>query len=138
MKVKTTGSNQTWQSPDGQRTIWEVSLQDEKGTDYRLKTYSKEIAVLGFEGEVESYLDKKGDRFVKQPLPAGGYSGGGNNTARIKADETKQKEIRAEWAIGKAISSLSIFPLDDSALKQVEELAIKLNEMVDNVISANA
>lgn len=134
MKVKTTASEQIWQSPDKEKTIWEVTLQDDKGTDYRLKTFSKEISVEGFEGEVESYLNKRGERFVKQPQAAGGYSGG-NNAARLAADSKKQTEIRAEWAIGKAITSLGIFPLDAEALKKVESLAAELYTMVDNVIA---
>lgn len=136
MKATTLSSTQIWQSPDGEKKIWSVELKDENDKQYTLKTYSKAIAEVGFEGDVESYLDKKGERFVKQPAPAGGFGGGGNNSARLKADAEKQKEIRAEWAIGKAISSTGTFPLDAKALKEVQELAIKLNQMVDAVIAA--
>lgn len=134
MKVKTLHSEQKWQSPDGQKTIWAVTL-DADGTKYQLQTFSEKIAAIGFEGDVESYTNARGDRFVKQPQIQGGYARGGNGADRAKADAAKQAEIRAEWSIGKAISSLGIFPLDDNALNKVQELAIKLNQMVDVVIA---
>lgn len=132
MKVETTNSRQVWQSPDKQRTIWEVNVKDESGKVWPLKTYSSEISEVGFSGEVETYDGKDGQKFVRQPKPQGGY-GGGSSAARMKADASKQKEIRAEWAIGKAITSLGIFPLDAEALKKVQDLATKLYEMVDSV-----
>lgn len=140
MKVKTVDSEEIWQSPDKAKTIWSVGLETADSV-YRLKTYSEAIAKVGFEGEVESYVSKNGDRFVKQPQQEGGYKGGrggGNNAERLQADAAKQREIRAEWAIGKAISSLSIFPLDDKALVQIQGLAEKLYTMVENVIDAAA
>lgn len=132
MKVTTKSSKQIWQSPDKQKTIWEVTLKAEDGKLYGgLKTYSESIAKEGFEGEVETYDGKNpGEKFVKQPNTG---RGGGNNAERLKADAEKQKEIKAEWAIAKAISSLQIFPLDDDALAQVEELATKLYQMVNRV-----
>lgn len=66
MQVKTIHGEQVWQSSDGQRTIWEVSLKGDDGKDYRLKTYSNKIAQLGFEGEVRSYVNPRGERFVRQ------------------------------------------------------------------------
>lgn len=134
MKAKTLSAQQEWQSPDGQKTIWAVMLESE-GKQYALKTFSEKIAVVGFEGDVESYQNQRGERFVKQVIAAGGgYGRGGNNADRAKADAAKQAEIRAEWSIGKAISSLGIFPLDADALVKVQDLAIKLNKMVDAVI----
>ena len=135
MKVTTeTDGKQMWQSPDGQKTIWQVTVKDENGKADGLQTFSEAIAKKGFEGDVETY--QKGDkRFVKQVQQEGGYKGGGNNATRLKADATKQREIRAEWAIAKAIQTLGIFPLDDAALKQVEEVSVKLYDLVDTVIS---
>lgn len=136
MKVKTTNSTLVWQSPDGEKKIWSVTLQDEEGKEYTLKTYSEAISKEGFEGDVESYPGKKpGEKFVKQPNQ--GNSGGGN-TARLKADAIKQKEIRAEWAIAKAIGTLGVFTPDEKMLKQVRDLASKLYEMVDDVIADNS
>lgn len=138
MKAKTLNSSKVWSSPDGTRNIYQVTLEAE-GKKYGIQTFSDEIAVVGFEGEVETY-DRDGKKFVKQPKQEGGYKGGGggNNAARLKADAAKQQEIRAEWAIGKAISSLQIFPLDESALTQVKDLAANLYSMVDDVIAASA
>lgn len=132
MKVETVSSRQVWQSPDKQRTIWEVNVKDEAGKTWPLKTYSAEISTVGFKGDVETYDGKDGQKFVKQPKPQGGFSGGGG-VARLQADAAKQKEIRAEWAIGKAITSLGIFPLDDEALGKVKDLATKLYTMVESV-----
>lgn len=67
MQVKTTTSKQVWQSPDGQMTIWEVTLQAENRA-HGLKTYSPEIATVGYTGEVETYVNKRGDRFVKETV----------------------------------------------------------------------
>lgn len=132
MKATTKSSKSIWQSPDGSKTIWEVTLKGEDGKLYGgLKTYSNLIAKEGFEGEVETYPGKNpGEKFVKQPQSSS-YGGGG--AARLKADTDKQKEIKAEWAIGKAISSLGVFPLDEEALKQVEDLATQLYQMVDRI-----
>lgn len=136
MKVKTTKSEQVWKSPDGQKTIWNVVLVSD-GKEYPLKTFSEKVAEVGFEGEVESFVNQRGDRFVKQVNKNDGHHGGGNNAGRAKADAAKQAEIRAEWAIGKAIQATGIFPLDDEALQKVQELAIKLNQMVDAVIASS-
>jgi hypothetical protein len=66
MHVQTHESKQIWQSPDGQRTIWEVTLKSDDGADYRLKTYSPDIGTPGWSGEVRSYRSPRGDRFVRQ------------------------------------------------------------------------
>lgn len=139
MKVTTkTAGKQVWASPDGSKKIWQVTVFDENDKAFGLQTFSEAIAQAGFTGDVETY-QKGENRFVKQIQTEGsGYKGGGgNNAARLKADADKQAEIKAEWAIAKAIASLQIFPLDDDALKQVEELAVKLNAMVDRVKVSN-
>lgn len=123
MKVKTTHIEQVWQSPDGQKTIWEVTLKGDGGNEYRLKTYSEAIARLGFEGEVESYLNKRGERFVRQKMSkkAGAYS---------RDDDA----IRAQWAIGKAID-LAAVKMDKSqiTLPVIEEYAKELFATVSRV-----
>jgi hypothetical protein len=65
MQVKTLASEKVWQSMDGERTIWNVKVEHD-GKQYPLKTFSQQIAREGFEGEVETYVNKRGDRFVKQ------------------------------------------------------------------------
>jgi hypothetical protein len=76
--VKTTGAEEVWKSPDGQRVIHKVTL-DYNGSAVTAKTYSDAIATVGWSGEVESY-EKAGrngsETFVKQPPKEGGdYQG---------------------------------------------------------------
>lgn len=123
MKVKTINVEQVWQSPDGQKTIWEVALKAEGGNEYRLKTYSEKIAQMGFEGEVESYLNKHGDRFVRQAMrsPRPGY-------------QRDEDSIRAQWAIGQAINLASV-KMDKAqiTLPVIEEYAKQLFATVSRV-----
>jgi hypothetical protein len=86
--AKTVSSNQVWASPDGQRVIYEVLLDTGQG-NAKAKTYSKAIAQLGFEGEVETY-EKPGkqgaETFVKQPQKEGYGGGGSRGSAKAPAD----------------------------------------------------
>lgn len=73
--VSTKSAKQIWQSPDGQKTIFEVVL-DYNGQEMSAKTYSGAIARDGWSGDIESY-DKQGrngsETFVKQaPKEDGG------------------------------------------------------------------
>lgn len=104
MRVKTIISEQVWQSPDGEKTIWNVTLEDEQGKQWLLKTFSSRVAEVGFEGEVESYLNKRGERFVRQqPKQGAGHNNGhGNGYTRDDA------AIKAQWAIGQAINLASV------------------------------
>jgi hypothetical protein len=95
MRLKTTHTEQVWTSPDGVKTIWEVTLKGEDGKEYHLKTYSPKIAEMGFAGEVESYVSPRGDRFARQVAQKAG--GGRDDYA-----------IRAQWAIGQAIALASV------------------------------
>lgn len=95
MKVKTIKSEQVWQSPDKQRTIWQVSLlADDK--EYTLKTYSEQIGTVGYEGDVVSYKNDRGDRFVKSAS---------DDSKPYSRDDLA---IRAQWAIGQAINLASV------------------------------
>ncbi|HEX8183061.1 MAG TPA: hypothetical protein VF575_05685 [Candidatus Saccharimonadales bacterium] len=125
MHVKTTNSQQIWQSPDGKRTIWEVTLRAADGSDYKLKTYSRDVAKLGFGGEVRSYLNPRGDRFVRQVADVS------------KAKPSYQRDdnaIRAQWAIGQAINLASV-KMDREAitLPVIEQYARELYETVSRV-----
>jgi hypothetical protein len=76
LEVTTTVSNQVWTSPDGQRKIYELTL-DYNGQPVKAKTYSDAIATVGWSGTVESYekIGKQGaETFVKQPPKEGGYT----------------------------------------------------------------
>lgn len=77
--LTTKSAEQVWRSPDGSRTIYQVTL-DYKGKDLVAKTYSEAIATVGWSGDVvtDERPNKRGgtDTFVKS-APKEGYSGGG-------------------------------------------------------------
>src|SRR4051812_23990974 len=72
-------------------------LRGPDGKDYLLKTYSSLIAQVGYEGEVRSYINPRGERFVRQVPVA--------HTPRHPEHEAS---IRAQWAIGQAINLASV------------------------------
>lgn len=80
-QTTTKQSRSVWKTPDGQREIFEVVL-DYDGQDFKGKTYSKDIAVIGWAGTVDTY-EKEGrngsETFVKQP-PKEGFGGGSSTT----------------------------------------------------------
>jgi len=122
MNVKTMNSEQVWQSSDGQRTIWEVTLKADDGKEYKLKTYSSKIAGLGYEGEVRSYLNPRGERFVRQ-LPSA-----------KPAFQRDDYAIRAQWAIGQAINLASVkMDKEEITLPVIEKYAKELFETVSRV-----
>jgi hypothetical protein len=125
MRAKTINSEQVWQSPDGQKTIWNVTLEAD-GKQYPLKTFSNRIAEPGFEGDVESYANQRGDRFVKQlPKPQTGGSGG------YSRDDAA---IKAQWAIGQAIALTStIMDKKDITMQVIEDYAKQLYATVSKV-----
>lgn len=127
MQVRTTNVEQIWQSPDGQRTIWEVTLKAEGGQEYQLKTYSPKISQLGFNGEVESYLNARGERFVRQKVTAKAPAANGGY-------QRDDNAIRAQWAIGQAINLASV-KMDKSqiTLPVIEEYAKELFATVSRV-----
>jgi hypothetical protein len=97
MDVKTISSQLIWHSSDGNRAIWEVLLRAKDGKEYKLKTYSRKIAGLGFSGEVVSYVSHRGERFVRQAQKK-------TATPPYTRDDAG---IRAQWAIGQAIALAS-------------------------------
>lgn len=126
MQVKTTHTEQVWQSPDGKRKIWEVSLKDESGSEYRLKTYSPDVGKMGFTGEVKSYLNRYGERFVRQVVPAKE-----KETAGYQRDDNA---IRAQWAIGQAINLASVkMDKDEITMPVIEKYAKELFATVSRV-----
>jgi hypothetical protein len=122
MKARTIASTQAWQSPDGQKTIWDVTLESD-GKQYPLKTFSPKIAEVGFEGEVESYSNQRGDRFVKQPQKQGGYGGG----------QTKDgAAIKAQFAIKAAIQYAGLQG-SMPAMEDIEGYAGMFFGMIDRI-----
>lgn len=127
MQVKTTDSEQIWQSPDGEKKIWSVQLQTPEGNDYRLKTYSQAIASPNFTGEVYSYLDKRGERFVRQAAKE-------KATAERPSYGRDDNAIRAQWAIGQAINLASVkMDKDAITLPVIEKYAKELFATVSRV-----
>lgn len=126
MHVQTIDSEQIWQSPDGIKKIWEVTLKSPQGSTYRLKTYSPQIAQPNFAGEVYSYLNKRNERFVRQQAkPA---------TTAKSSFQRDDNAIRAQWAIGQAINLASV-KMDKEAitLPVIETYAKELFATVSRV-----
>jgi hypothetical protein len=128
MRGRTIESKQVWQALDGQKTIWEVTLEAD-GQKQMYKTYSPKIAQLGFEGEITTYQSPKGDTFVKQPQQQGGYGGG-------KYRPRDDAAIRAQFAIKTAVTTIDWNDpkLDPhEALKTIERRANAFYDLVDRV-----
>lgn len=131
MKVTTKTAKQTWQSPDKQRTIWEVTISD-GDKDYGLKTYSEEIAQVGFQGDVETYVNNRGDRFVRQvPKEKASYGGKGGGNYQPRDDAG----IKAQFAIKAAIAFCPKpeNARDMEAISAIEDVAMHFYAMVDRV-----
>lgn len=125
MRTKTVHSEKIWQSPDGQKSIWEVLL-DADGKEYKLKTFSPRISQIGFEGEIESYVNPRGDRFVKQ------------KATRSSANNRDQNVIRAQWAIGQSIAlAAATFKKEAITLDAIKDKAHELYAMVDRIKNGN-
>ena len=66
--VETIEAKQVWQSPDRQRTIYDLTL-NAGGSEAKASTYSGIIATVGWKGDVETY-EKPGKNgsttYVKQ------------------------------------------------------------------------
>jgi hypothetical protein len=130
MNVTTVKSQKVWESKDSDRIIWEVTLKGDDGKQYRVKTYSAKISKEGYKGEVKSYVNPKGDRFVRQ-VPQTTDFGGGKSTY-VPRDEAS---IKAQWAIGQAVTAIQKTDptVDDDFYNRVEMAAKKFIKMIDVV-----
>lgn len=128
MLVKTTDTRQVWQSPDGEKTIWEVTLKGDDNKEYGLKTFSPAIGTLGFRGDVETYVNQRGDRFVRQTV----------KKQPAVAGDSRDMSIRAQWAIGQAIA-LASATMDKKAISMsvIETYAKDLFASVSRVKGEN-
>ncbi len=106
--TKTTSSKQIWASPDGQRVIFEVTL-DYQGQPFTAKTYSKDISNVGWSGEVETY-EKQGQRgsetFVKQS-PKEGFTPSSGSTERSSSGKQDQFTMYLSYAKDIAIGTMT-------------------------------
>lgn len=140
-KTTTKQSSSVWKSPDGSREIFEVAM-DYEGQPVKAKTYSKDIATVGWEGTVDTY-EKEGrngsETFVKQPPKEGGWVGGSTQPGtsggiRSSYQPKDDKAIQAMWAIGQSIAAHNgCEGLDASDLASVEAYAVEVNAMVARV-----
>lgn len=141
-QTTTKESRSVWKSPDGQREIFEVTL-DYQGQTFKAKTYSRDISVVGFIGEVESY-EKEGrngsETFVKQ-APKEGFSSGSSSYPSKNSDSNRhtytpkdEKAIQAMWAIGQSIAAHNgNTDMDVANLESVKAFAVEVFGMVDDV-----
>lgn len=140
MQVKTIESNQ---DQDANAESWNVVLQVPTGQKYNLRTIDAEIATVGFSGEVKSQ-EVDGVKYVVQvagatPAPAAPPAA----APRKGFGEQKDDRIRAQWAIGQALTKVTIPASDtgtaagkkklEAQLAYAEKLAIEIFNMVDNV-----
>lgn len=134
-KATTIKAEEVWKSPDGQRVLYNVYMEDEEGNPVKFKTYSNTIAVVGWEGEVitEERAGKRGpETFVKQPQKEGGYAAGGGSKPQYQPRD--DSHIKAQWAIGQAVSFVRDHEgPEDGLWNEIEETAIRLFAMVDRV-----
>jgi hypothetical protein len=142
-----------WQTPDGQRKIWKLTVES-NGQPVPVKTYSEQIARLGYQGELEAY-EKPGrdgsETFIKQyqdpnAQNTAGYQQGYQSqsqpattnspatTARTGGYQPKDEAaIRAMWAIGQAVQLGGVVGNSQPPIDWVEETAVSLFHMVDRV-----
>lgn len=130
MQVRTLDSEQIWQSPDGQRKIWSVVLSTPEGNEYRLKTYSPQVAKPNFKGDVYTYVNRRGERFVRQETKQATEQSAAKSPAYSRDDSA----IRAQWAIGQAINLASVkMDKDAITLPVIERYAKELFATVSRV-----
>jgi hypothetical protein len=149
LNVTTKSSEVVWTSPDGQRTIYKLTL-DYEGKPVAAQTFSKEIATEGWSGDVETYeregkAGRPSQTFVKQPPKEGGTYGGGTQSGSQQTSQGSgggrfqpkdEKAIKAMWSIGQAVQLYSTNPDAKNAAKvieHVEVIAQELFAMVDRV-----
>lgn len=62
----------------------------------RSRRTSPKVSQFGFEGDVETYVSPRGDRFVRQVIKE-----------KRPVDTSRDSSMRAQWAIGQAIALAS-------------------------------
>lgn len=129
MQITTKGSKAVWKTPDGSRTLYEVTLEDAEGKTYGLKTYSEKIAQVGFSGDVETYINTKGDRIVRQVPKPQASTGGGRGNYQPRDDAA----IRAQWSLGQASQTVKWDEPNIDHFALVEDRAKKFYALVDHV-----
>lgn len=128
-----------WVSPDGKVSIWQVKLEIDGSQDL-VSTMSKAIATVGFQGDVEAYMNAKGKTYYRQ-APKEEQSAPSepvHEPEQAKPTEAywqdKQAQIRAQFAI-KAAIQYAVNPAQDDLvdMQALEGFAIEFFAMVDRV-----
>lgn len=153
-QVKTIESKQIWKSPDGQRVIYEVTLELQ-GKPMKAKTYSEALTQVGRVSDVETY-EKEGrngvETFVKQaPKDGGAWNAGSTSNGSASASSTSSTtanqpptrndtHIKAQWSIGQAVLVQAAYRKDDDGghpmefdFEATEHIATQFYHMVDRV-----
>lgn len=137
-QATTKEAEQIWASPDGQRKLRKV-IMEVNGASVEVRTYSDQIATVGWSGTVETY-EKPGkdghaaQTFVKQPPKEGGYSGGSASTSGSGKPTYQPRDddaIKAMFAIKGAVELAKLNP--KSTIIDVEATARQLYDMVERV-----
>lgn len=126
MLIKTDNSQQVWQSADGEVTIWEIDIVTSQGKKGSVRTYVKEIAERGYEGDVSWFKDDKGRTYVKPS----------EDTFTPKAAKAHDRgtEIRAQFAIKTAVEFLKRDdPEFECSASTIEHWAVVFFNMIDTV-----
>ena len=135
VNIKTQSAESVWKSPDGKIEMFDISLET-NGKNATAKTYSKKVATVGFEGEVETY--KKPDRhgaqqtFLKLPVNENYQSNNRGYGKKPSYQPKDEKAIKAMWAIGQAVA-IATAKNNAQAYDTIEEQAKDLFLMVDRV-----
>jgi hypothetical protein len=107
MRVKVQSADKIWQSADGSRVIHEVVLLTTEGNKVKAKTFSRDIAAPGWEGEVDTYKksgNKGPETFIRQP----------------KTDFVSPTETSSEPAwVGPTSGSKAAAPVDSNKDRQL-------------------
>lgn len=112
-----------WSSPDGKVTIWSIKLQDKTGERSMYSTMSKNIATIGWSGDIELYTNAKGKEYVRQapkdePAVAGGSSWGSDSPE-------KQDSIYRSVALNNAVTLHAAMTQGKDAFSSVNNAVLK-------------
>ncbi len=107
--AKVKEAQEVWKAPDGQRTLYTITVDTEHG-EVALKTWSNQISKVGWTGDLETY-EKEGknglETFAKQPLKEGGFGGGAKGKTPI---DTRTMYISYAKDVAVALIKTTILP----------------------------
>ena len=104
-----------WQSPDGQRKIYEVLFDIDGKENFKANTYSERIIVKGWSGSLESY-EKSNRTFVRQHRDEQAFSYKGGASKPMTDPFTMYLSYAKDLVVAK------ITTLPDTKVPPIEEL----------------